>query len=113
MPVARFTAPAPHMVDLSLPFAHPVFAKGAHLELEAINPTRAPLPMTETGYRSHFHPVGTIEKDFDGDVVEAVTHWLDKRLNPKSGKAILRTLGKAVYFNFRSIYVPSGHVFQF
>jgi len=28
MAVAHFTAPTPPMVDLSLPFAHPVFAKG-------------------------------------------------------------------------------------
>ena len=26
----------------------------AHLEIESIKPTRAPLPITETGYRSHF-----------------------------------------------------------
>lgn len=26
----------------------------AHLQIEAIAPERAPLPMTETGYRSHF-----------------------------------------------------------
>ncbi len=28
----------------------------AHLEIESIKPSRAPLPMTETGYRSHFTP---------------------------------------------------------
>ena len=26
----------------------------AHLEIESISPPRAPLPITETGYRSHF-----------------------------------------------------------
>lgn len=26
----------------------------AHLEIEAIEPAQSPLPMTETGYRSHF-----------------------------------------------------------
>lgn len=26
----------------------------AHLEIECIDPMRAPLPITETGYRSHF-----------------------------------------------------------
>ena len=26
----------------------------AHLEIESISPARAPLPITETGYRSHF-----------------------------------------------------------
>ena len=29
----------------------------AHLEVESVKPARAPLPITETGYRSHFiHP---------------------------------------------------------
>ena len=26
----------------------------AHLEVESVKPARAPLPITETGYRSHF-----------------------------------------------------------
>lgn len=49
----------------------------AHLELETINPPRCRLPMTETGYRSHFHERGTIERDFNGDVVAAVIDWLN------------------------------------
>lgn len=32
----------------------------AHLELRALEPERAPLPMTETGYRSHFAPASVI-----------------------------------------------------
>jgi hypothetical protein len=31
-------------------YGHPL----AHIEVEAITPARAPLPITETGYRSHF-----------------------------------------------------------
>lgn len=36
---------------------HLIFDDGqsmAHLEIESIQPARAPLPITETGYRSHF-----------------------------------------------------------
>jgi hypothetical protein len=33
----------------------------SHIELETLEPARAPLPVTETGYRSHFVPVGTVE----------------------------------------------------
>ena len=55
----------------------------AHLELKSINPPKARLPMTETGYRSHFHPIGTIERDFDGDVVAAVTDWLNEEAKSK------------------------------
>jgi len=49
----------------------------AHLEIESIAPERAPLPITETGYRSHFHPCGTIEAK-GGDVVAQVAAWLNE-----------------------------------
>ena len=55
----------------------------SHLELRSINPPRAKLPMTETGYRSHFHPIGTIETDFDGNVIASVIDWLDKEAKSK------------------------------
>lgn len=55
----------------------------AHLELEAINPPRARLPMTETGYRSHFHPIGTIESDCNSDVVACVHEWLNQEAKSK------------------------------
>lgn len=32
----------------------------AHLEIRSINPERAPLPITNTGYLSHFHQPGTV-----------------------------------------------------
>jgi len=48
----------------------------AHLEVRSIRPERARLPITETGYRSHFHPPGTIEAH-GGDVVAQVIAWLD------------------------------------
>jgi len=35
------------------------------------------LPVTETGYRSHFHPYGTVEAN-GGDVVAQVTAFLDE-----------------------------------
>lgn len=63
----------------------------AHLELKSINPPKAPLPMTETGYRSHFHPIGTIEAEFDGDVVACVTQWLSNEASSKEWKQYLET----------------------
>ena len=48
----------------------------AHHEVESICPERAPLPITDTGYRSHFHPPGTVES-LGGDVVAQVIAWLD------------------------------------
>lgn len=49
----------------------------AHLEVRSIKPERAPLPITETGYRSHFHQPGTIE-GMGGDVVAQVIAWLEE-----------------------------------
>jgi len=49
----------------------------AHLEIESITPERAPMPISETGYRSHFHRPGTIEAN-GGDVVAHVKAWLDE-----------------------------------
>lgn len=49
----------------------------AHLEIRSIAPHGARLPITETGYRSHFHQPDTIESH-GGDVVAQVTAWLDE-----------------------------------
>lgn len=49
----------------------------AHLEIRSIAPGGAPLPISLSGYRSHFHDPGTIEA-LGGDVVQQVTAWLDE-----------------------------------
>lgn len=49
----------------------------AHLEITSIEPPDAPLPITETGYRSHYHPCGMVEAN-GGDVVAQVIAWLDE-----------------------------------
>jgi len=55
----------------------------AYLEVRAVSPERAPLPITETGYRSHFHQPGTIEKP-GGDVVAQVIAWLDEEAKSRA-----------------------------
>lgn len=49
----------------------------AHLEIRSIEPKGAPLPITSTGYRSHFHQPGTVEAH-GGDVAAQVIAWLDE-----------------------------------
>jgi hypothetical protein len=49
----------------------------AHLEIRSVAPKGAALPITSTGYRSHFHELGTVEAH-GGDVVAQVTAWLDE-----------------------------------
>lgn len=48
----------------------------AHLQVEAIAPERAMLPITETGYRSHFTNAATVA-DMGGPVA-FVRQWLDE-----------------------------------
>lgn len=47
----------------------------AHLDIRSVKPERAPLPITETGYRSHFlHPEAIEEV---GGPVAYVEAWLN------------------------------------
>jgi len=48
----------------------------AHLEIEAVAPERAMLPITETGYRSHFTSAATVGSY--GGPVAFVRAWLDE-----------------------------------
>ena len=47
----------------------------SHIALHVLKPYNAPLPVTETGYRSHFLDQGTVEAG--GGVVAFVQAWLD------------------------------------
>jgi hypothetical protein len=47
-----------------------------HLQIETLEPFRAPLPITETGYRSHFIPKDMIEEA--GGPEAYVAEWLDR-----------------------------------
>lgn len=46
-----------------------------HVEVESIAPAKAPLPISETGYRSHF--IAPLDLMSDGGPVTFVTAWLD------------------------------------
>lgn len=70
----------------------------AHLEIKSVNPSKARLPMTETGYRSHYHPVGTIERIYDGDVVACVRDWLDEKAKSKAWIDYVETSRQGVLF---------------
>lgn len=58
----------------------------AHIEIESIHPPRAPLPITPTGYKSHFHPIGTIEAN-GGDVIAQIMAWLDEEATKPEWRA--------------------------
>jgi hypothetical protein len=48
----------------------------AHLEVESVKPKHAPLPITETGYRSHF--INRINVDHMGGPEAYVEAWIDE-----------------------------------
>ena len=52
-----------------------------HIEVESIAPKKAPLPITETGYRSQF--LSPLELVNDGGPVVFVTAWLDREAKGK------------------------------
>jgi hypothetical protein len=52
-----------------------------HLQVRTLDPLRAPLPITETGYRSHFIPKDTIENS--GGPETYVSKWLDRAATGK------------------------------
>lgn len=47
----------------------------AHLEIETIQPQRAPLPITETGYRSHFTSKAAVESY--GGPLDFAKAWIE------------------------------------
>lgn len=54
----------------------------SHLEVQSLIPERAQLPITETGYRSHFMPIGTVEAEY-ASAADFVRAWLDCKAQSK------------------------------
>ena len=54
----------------------------SHIEVHVVRPKRAPIPITETGYRSHF--INTLELINAGGAVTFVTAWLDIEAKSKA-----------------------------
>ncbi len=69
----------------------------AHLEIESMALERAPLPITNTGYRSHFHAPGTVEAA-GGDVVAQVIAWLDREAASPEWRAQVDASGQLSLF---------------
>ncbi|MGO9547292.1 MAG: hypothetical protein ACLPPF_21180 [Rhodomicrobium sp.] len=66
-----------------------LFAGSDHLQIESINPEKAPLPITDTGYLSHFiSPLALVNA---GGPVTFVTAWIERETR---GKAWTRAAAK-------------------
>jgi hypothetical protein len=57
----------------------------SHLAITSVEPAKAPLPITETGYRSHSLDPGTVEER--GGPTAYVSAWLDDAATSKEWKA--------------------------
>ncbi|MGO4134653.1 hypothetical protein ACEQ6A_08840 [Rhizobium brockwellii] len=55
-----------------------------HLEIQTVEPDRAPLPITETGYRSHFLHGSDLEAH--GGAIAFVKAWLDHEAKSEAWK---------------------------
>lgn len=60
-------------IRIEITFTPKKFGMIEHIELHAEN--RQALPVTETGYRSHFIPIGTAQQE--GGAIAYVIAWLD------------------------------------
>lgn len=56
----------------------------SHIEVHVVRPKRAAIPITESGYRSHFIP--TLELINAGGSVTFVTAWLNREEKSKAWK---------------------------
>jgi hypothetical protein len=70
-------------VRIRITHARDYLASGTdHIEVESIHPKKAPLPITETGYRSHFLP--PLDLMNAGGPVTFVTAWIEQEARGKS-----------------------------
>ncbi|MGQ3284177.1 hypothetical protein [Bosea sp. (in: a-proteobacteria)] len=67
-----------------------------HVEVRSITPERAPLPITETGYRSHF--LHGEDLAGHGGAVAFVTQWLDHEARGAEWKEHQRTSAQLSLF---------------
>lgn len=66
-------------------YGHPL----AHLEIEAVDPARVPLPVTETGYRSLFTASAVIEAR-----MRSCWHGWATKPSSRNGKSASRPRGR-------------------
>lgn len=70
-------------IDVRITHSRDYLSSGTdHIEVESLRPKKAPLPITETGYRSHFIP--PLDLMNAGGPVTFVTAWLDQEAKGKS-----------------------------
>lgn len=77
-----------------------------HLEIESIKPKRAPLPITETGYRSHFLPA--LDLINAGGPVTFVTAWIAQEAKGKAWTKAALVKAQGDLFSWAEAYGEVG-----
>lgn len=77
-------------IEIEVSYSPREFNVMAWLCVKSIRPAGAPLPISQTGFRSHYHPPGTVEA-LGGDVVAQVRAWLDEEAAKPAWKRHVET----------------------
>jgi hypothetical protein len=77
-----------------------------HIEVESLAPKKAPLPITETGYRSHFMPA--LELVNAGGPVTFVNAWLEREAAGKAWRAKTTAAAQADLFQWADAQAEVG-----
>lgn len=77
-----------------------------HIEVESIAPRKAPLPITETGYRSHFIP--PLELMNAGGPVTFVTAWIEQEAKGKAWSKAATTRQQGDLFSWAGAQCEVG-----
>jgi hypothetical protein len=84
-------------IALSVSYEAEWLGKGACIaHLQVLTPDRRPLPITETGYRSHFVPLGEVEAA--GGPVAYVFAWLDEEASNDEWRSHVETTRQGSLF---------------
>lgn len=78
-----------------------------HLEIESRRPKKAPLPITETGYRSHF--LAPLELMNAGGPVTFVTAWLDTEAKGKAWSKAVNAKSQGDLFAWAEAHTEVGN----
>ncbi len=70
-----------------------------HIEIRSIDPENARNPITETGYRSHFLPIGSLESQ-GITAKELVLEWLHSESSKPEWKQYSESLRQGDLFDF-------------
>lgn len=77
-----------------------------HIEVESVKPSRAPLPITETGYRSHFMPA--LDLINAGGPVTFVTAWITQEAKSKTWSNAAATKAQGDLFQWARARAETG-----